>query len=510
MKNKIFISLLSLGIFLIGAWFVIQVGGSIGSKSSTKVLTEKKGTSIMDLEGDSKEGKQVKTFNITASSKQWNLNDETIVNAWTYNGTVPGEEIRVTEGDYVRVHLKNDLNVPVTIHWHGVVLPNKMDGVPGVTQDAVLPGEQFTYEFSADNPGTFWYHSHQHSSKQVDKGLYGALIVEEKEKQYQNDQTFIIDEWAVNQQKQNIMNMGSMMSGGMSGDGEADTKAMYDTLSINGKSGNQIDQINMKKGEKGRLRFINAGYQTHYVNFPDQSMKIVAVDGEDIINSSPPSTSLMEIAPGERIDVEFTKTNKTPQAVTLLSYNESTSPVSIPVKEDSVASKKDITQNSSINKSKAINSTTYKSEELLFTDLPKSDVQYTMELNMGMNMGEGMVFQINNDIFPNTAPIQVTEGDIVKVTLKNTGMLNHPMHLHGHRFQVVAKNGEPLENPVVKDLLNVKPGQTYEIYFKANNAGEWLFHCHDNNHADRGMVTILDYKNVYSPFKIGGDMKNKP
>ncbi|WP_377350730.1 multicopper oxidase domain-containing protein [Pontibacillus salicampi] len=121
-----------------------------------------------------------------------------------------------------------------------------------------------------------------------------------------------------------------------------------------------------------------------------------------------------------------------------------------------------------------------------------------------------MVFQINNDILPKTAPIQVTEGDIVKVRLKNTGMLNHHMHFHGHRFQVAAKNGKTLENPVVKDLLNIKPGQTYEIYFKANNAGEWLFHCHDNNHANRGMVTILDYKYVYSPFKLGEDTKNKP
>jgi len=110
-----------------------------------------------------------------------------------------------------------------------------------------------------------------------------------------------------------------------------------------------------------------------------------------------------------------------------------------------------------------------------------------------------MVFQINNDTFPDTEPLDVSKGDIVKVSLKNEGMLNHPMHLHGHRFQVVSKNSEKT-TPVVKDLINVKPGETYDIYFQADNQGEWLFHCHDNNHADRGMTTVVNYKGVYSPF----------
>ncbi|GGD13171.1 multicopper oxidase family protein [Pontibacillus salipaludis] len=486
------------GIILIGMWAFLKFQG--GSESAASVLNEAEGESIVDLQGDEKEGHPVKQFDLTASEEQWEINQDTSVQAWTYNQSVPGQEIRVKEGDYVKVHLKNNLDVPVTIHWHGVVLPNKMDGVPGITQDAVLPGEEFTYEFLADNPGTYWYHSHQHSSKQVDKGLYGAFIVEEDQSDYSQDHTFILDEWAIHSEKQSLTNMGSMMTGGMSGDGEADTKAMYDTLTINGKNESSLRPIDINEGESARLRFVNAGYQTHVVQFTDQ-MRVIAVDGEDV--TSHEKQSKLEIAPGERIDVEWTNKGGT---IRLLSQSEGSKDVRIPFKNGS--SKIGEQEKSS---GGLASGTSYKSKELLFDEIPENpDVTYKMNLNMGMNMGEGMVFQINEDTFPDTPPIQVKEGDLVKVELKNTGMLNHPMHLHGHRFQVVSKNGKKLNNPVVKDLINVKPGETYEVYFKANNKGEWLFHCHDNNHADRGMVTIVDYKSVYSPFEIGGGTKNAP
>ena len=140
----------------------------------------------------------------------------------------------------------------------------------------------------------------------------------------------------------------------------------------------------------------------------------------------------------------------------------------------------------------------------LFETVPDVDVSYNMDLSMGMNMGEGMTWQINDRVFPDTPPIQVEKGDIVRVDITNEGRLNHPMHLHGHRFQVEAEDG----GAVVKDLINMKPGESYTIYFEADNKGEWLFHCHDNNHADRGMVTIVDYTSVFSPFEL--NQTNQP
>jgi len=143
-----------------------------------------------------KPGQPVKGFNLTAMESNLQITEGVTLPVWTYNGAVPGQEIRVTQGDFVKVTLKNDLKVPVTIHWHGYPVSSETDGVPGVSQDAVLPGETFTYSFSADVAGTYWYHSHQESSEQVDKGLYGALIVEPKDAvRPDKDYTLLLDEW---------------------------------------------------------------------------------------------------------------------------------------------------------------------------------------------------------------------------------------------------------------------------------------------------------------------------
>ncbi|MFD1020333.1 multicopper oxidase family protein [Thalassobacillus hwangdonensis] len=483
------------------------------SRSDNQTLpngVKEDGESILNLKAEASGDRPIKEFKLTAKESDWKFDAENRVQAWTYNGTVPGKELRVQEGDYIKVDLKNELDVPVTIHWHGVILPNKMDGVPGLTQDAVQPGETFMYEFVAGDAGTYWYHSHQHSSEQVDKGLYGMFIVEEKEKTYAVDQSFILDEWAVNSEKESMSNMAGMMSGSMQGDGEADTKEMYDTYTVNGKTASEVEALVLEKGEKARVRLVNAGYQQHRLVFPEGTMKVIEVDGE-AVKGTANSSNVLEIAPGERMDVEITQKKAEPWVISGVDSPENSPGITIPVSPKKGV---DVTElkNATTNQSEAImEGTSAGSEELIFNEEPeKVDVSYTMDLNMGMNMGEGMVFQINNDTFPDTPPIRVEEGDVVKVDIKNSGRLNHPMHLHGHRFQVASKNGEKYDSPIVKDLLNVKPGETYVIYFKADNKGEWLFHCHDNNHADRGMVTVLDYEGVYSPFGLDGKADNQP
>ncbi|WP_026700759.1 multicopper oxidase family protein [Salibacterium aidingense] len=463
------------------------------------------GISILEVGAQEVRDRPVKTYELTAQETEWELGDGKQVNAWTYNGTVPGEALRVTKGDFVRVHLKNELDVPVTIHWHGVILPNKMDGVPGLTQDAVEPGESFTYEFIANDPGTYWYHSHQHSADQVDRGLYGSLVIEEKEPEYEQDEFFILDEWTTGSGDQGSFNMGGMMQGHMSGDGEMDTKQLYDTFTVNGKSGDAIEPLVMKEGETARLRFVNAGYQQHQLMFPEDSIKVIANDSEEV-SGEKGSAQVVEIAPGERIDVAYIKQSDEPAVIAENPNVENAGDMQIPVvSNENAVVQDDVTVPVS---SAMADGTSYGSEELLFKETPDPDVTYDMDLSMGMNMGEGMSFQINGQSFPETPPIKVEEGDIVKVNIKNEGRMNHPMHLHGHRFQVASKNGTSYDNPIVKDMIHVKPGEEYVVYFEADNKGEWLFHCHDNNHADLGMITIVDYKGVYSPFEIGGE--NQP
>lgn len=496
-KRMWFGSFMIIALIAVGVWVFFQ-SPFMQEKSAGEINSSEQGQSILDIQPIEAGSRPTKQFELTAKETDWEIQTGESVNAWTYNGTVPGEALRVQQGDFVQVELHNELEVPVTIHWHGVILPNRMDGVPGVTQDAVEPGESFTYEFIAEDAGTYWYHSHQHSSLQVDKGLYGPLVVEGKGEKPEHDEVFILDEWAVNQDRENWTNMGGMMMGSMQGDGEADTKEMYDTFTVNGKAGDAIDPLRMEEGETARLRFVNAGYQLHRLVFPEGSMEMLAVDAEPVQNSG--ERNVLEIAPGERIDVLYTKgeegeiIGETPsvensQDMQILVLSSDSDGENLQVKAEDAATSK---------------GTSHASKDLLFETVPDVDVSYNMDLSMGMNMGEGMTWQINDRVFPDTPPIQVEKGDIVRVDITNEGRLNHPMHLHGHRFQVEAEDG----GAVVKDLINVKPGESYTIYFEADNKGQWLFHCHDNNHADRGMVTIVDYTSVFSPFEL--NQTNQP
>ncbi|SFP97454.1 multicopper oxidase family protein [Salibacterium halotolerans] len=502
MNRKWVGSLLIVILLGIGGWMFFNSFYNSGGQYDTD---SKEGISILEVDAQEAGERPIKTFDLTAQATEWDIGEEKKVNAWTYNGTVPGEALRVTEDDFVRVHLKNELDVPVTIHWHGVILPNKMDGVPGLTQDAVQPGESFTYEFIANDPGTYWYHSHQHSAVQVDKGLYGSFVIEKKEPEYERDEFFLLDEWATGSDSQNSLNMGGMRQGHMSGDGEMDTKQLYNTFTVNGKIGKDIEPLVMEKGETARLRFVNAGYQQHQLVFPEGSMKVIANDAGEVTGEKG-SSQVVEIAPGERIDVAYTKQGEETEVIAENPVVENAEDMKIPVvsKENG-----DIQNSIPVSSSSDIaDGTSYGSEELLFETTPEADVTYDMDLSMGMTMGEGMSFQINDQTFPETPPIRVEEGNIVKVHITNSGMMNHPMHLHGHRFQVASKNGTAYGNPIVKDLIHVKPGEEYVVYFEANNKGEWLFHCHDNNHADLGMVTVVDYQGVYSPFNIEEQLRS--
>ncbi|MDE8565791.1 multicopper oxidase family protein, partial [Anoxybacillus rupiensis] len=261
-----------------------------------------------------------KEINLTAKEALLQINDKVKLPVYTYNGSVPGAQIRIKQGETVKINLKNELPEPVTIHWHGYPVPNSQDGIPGITMDAVKPGETFTYEFTATVPGTYWYHSHQESAKQVDKGLYGTLIVEPKnEEKVDRDYTLVLDEWMSNPDEGNMdmsgMDHSNMGHGNSSDDKEMDMSSMshdmsmYDIFTINGKSGSAVKPLKVKKGEKVRLRLINAGYMPHKLHLHGHEFKIVATDGQPLKDPQPIKDELLNIAPGERYDIEFTANN---------------------------------------------------------------------------------------------------------------------------------------------------------------------------------------------------------
>jgi len=239
----------------------------------------------------------VKVFELTAKAVQWPILDGVTVTAYTYNGTVPGPMIRVTEGDQVRVIVKNELPVPTTIHWHGVEVPNSMDGVPGVTQDPIQPGETFTYEFTAKPAGTFMYHSHYDGDVQVGAGLYAPFIIEPKEPEANPpavDKVLMISEWRMT----DGLTYAAMPVSGM--------EPNYFT--INGKSFPSTETITVKKGDRVRLRLIAIGQFIHPMHLHGFSFKIVATDGHPVPEAAQLTKDTISVAPGERYDIEFVAT----------------------------------------------------------------------------------------------------------------------------------------------------------------------------------------------------------
>ncbi|MBE4938700.1 multicopper oxidase family protein [Bacillus thuringiensis] len=508
---------------------------TIQTETATKPLKVEKGAEVT----------------LIAKEEKQKLSNGVIVPVWTFNGSSPGPEIRVKKGEKVKVTLKNELSAPVSIHWHGYPVPNNMDGIPGVTQDAVEPGKSFTYEFEANVPGTYWYHSHQDSVNQLDRGLYGALIVEDTKEKYDKDYTLMLDEWVTDKEEMNKqlkemtkgqignkskgneneeknddkngmdhsgMDMGSDQkdSGNMAGMDHGNMKmeghdmSMYDLFTINGKSGDLVVPLKVNKGDKVRFRLVNAGYLSHDIHVHGHDIKVIATDGQPINDPKVIKDKVISIAPGERYDIEFTANKTGKWYVEDHSKNKGAKGMKAVIEYGGSKEMKDKADEKE--KLPKVDIMKYGTKKLgSFTLNQEYTATYNMDLNTQMN-GNEMVYTINGKVFPDIDPIQVKKGDLVKVKLVNRSKMDdHPMHLHGHFFQVLSKDGKPIEgSPIVKDTLNLKPGEEYEVAFVADNPGEWMFHCHDLHHASAGMVTEVNYTDYKSDYVPNQNIPNKP
>ncbi|WP_426452986.1 multicopper oxidase family protein [Paenibacillus sp. S-38] len=405
----------------------------------------------------------LREFRLTASQTVKELDDGRTENVWAFNGLTPGPEIRVSQGDRIRVMLVNeDITEGVTLHWHGIELPCSQDGVAGVTQDVVNPGEQFTYEFIAGSPGTYWYHSHQASSEQVKKGLLGPFIVEPKEDafDYNREETLLVQE----------LNGSYLLNGS--------TKELT---------------IDAAPGEAIRLRLIHAANETETVSVYGAPYRIIAMDGHDLNEPGELDHHQFRMGAGQRYDLLL----QMPQQgkVTLVSGSGLKMSLGSGSEPDTPAGLALFTW------------TDYGApvQSPPMTDLP---VDRSQTLTLGRNV---FINTINGKSFHEIPPVIVKEGDRVKITLTNEGGGDHPFHLHGHTFQVLSRNGKPLSgSPVVLDTLLTQQDETYEIYVIADNPGLWMMHCHNLMHASMGMSMMFNYEGVTTPYRVGTKSGNLP
>jgi manganese oxidase len=216
----------------------------------------------------------VKVFELTCQQTRWEVEAGRTIDAFTYNGIVPGPEIRVTEGDRVRILVHNQMEQSTAVHWHGLIVPNEMDGVPYLTQPPIKPGETFVYEFEAKNPGSHMYHSHHNATVQVTRGMLGAFIIEPKDKSqdppHDSDYTMILNDTGIG-------------------------------LTINGKSFPYTDGIVARLGERIRIRYMNEGLLVHPMHLHGLEQLVFARDGWNLPH--PYYCDTVNVAPGERYDV---------------------------------------------------------------------------------------------------------------------------------------------------------------------------------------------------------------
>jgi FtsP/CotA-like multicopper oxidase with cupredoxin domain len=432
----------------------------------------------------------VKHFTLTAAETQ--IDGET---RWALNGSVPGPELRVSQGDRVQVTLINHLPASTTLHWHGVVLPNAEDGVAGVTQDAVAPGAEYTYEFVANEPGTYWYHSHQQTEEQLPRGLFGALVV-------------LPASGGVAEQRDY-----TLLLHGDSGH-----------VSINGAS--DAVHFEANPGETVRLRLINA-VVPGMDGGPEAPLllgapaKVVALDGRDLIAPSDLGQTRIPLGMGQRADLVFTM----PQSggVQLVDTELAGETTAVQQFFTSSATPQFATATIGDGQPPATGDATNaplfdllhygeSAPDAVASTTPDQVVPVVLGEHPGMRDGRPqLVHTINGADSPSVPPITVSEGQIVRLHIVNSTAEYHPMHLHGHVMSVLSVDDQPVQgSPIHQDSILVGPHQTIDVAFATNNPGVWMFHCHVLLHAGMGMTTSVNYVGYSTPFEMGARSGNMP
>ena len=238
----------------------------------------------------------VKVFDLDVSVIEWNILPDQSVEAYAFNRQVPGPRIRVTEGDRLRINVTNDLPEATSVHWHGMIVPNRMDGAADVTQEPIEPGETFTYEFTAGEAGTYFYHSHKEPDRQQGLGMYGALIVDPEDPgrdvayDYDEEMVVQLQEWL---ERDGYTYPAMTMEG-----------ALPNYFTINGKSYPETETVNMEVGERLRIRFIGSNNNfVHLMHVHGGPFEIVETDGNVVPEEARLLKDTVNVGPGERYDV---------------------------------------------------------------------------------------------------------------------------------------------------------------------------------------------------------------
>ncbi len=421
-------------------------------------------------------------FRLEASSFNWEIAPGKIIEAWGFNNQLPGPVLRVKKGDEVVVRVKNNLPEPTMVHWHGIRLPASMDGT-GEVQKPIQPGEEFEYRFTVPDAGTFWYHSHENETEQMERGLYGSLIVEDDQDPVVDaDKVFMIDDM-----KLDADNRFTKAGWFLPRIRERHDGREGDTLLINGK---EVPEINVSAGQVERWRFINASSARYFVlHLSGKSFQIMATDGG--LLEKPVTVNEVLITPGERMDIvagPFTEGENF--SIESLPYNRMTF---LKPRRQTFAT----VRVGGARPSKAFLPATLRTiETLALQDAP---ITRKVNFSIGASLKNGMDFLVNGDVHTSDEPVKIGELQVWEVA--NTSLMDHPFHLHGFFFQVLEVNGKAPEYRAWKDTVNLPPRSRVKIaWVPDNRPGKWMYHCHIIEHHAAGMMAHFEVVDGSKPY----------
>ncbi len=436
----------------------------------------------------------VREIGLEARELDWELAPGKMVKGMAYNGSIPGPEIRVREGERLRVTLRNALREPTTIHWHGVDVPNAMDGVPGVTQEPVAAGQTFVYEFVARPAGTRWYHTHFSEHRQLDLGLYAPLIIEPARPEpfrFDREHTLVLDDWATGSTSAIAGTTEGKTGrrggkGGMLGGRGGGQERPYDTMTVNGKAWPATEPLRLRKGEQVRLRLINASADhTHVIRLAGHRLQVTHTDGNPLVE--PVAVDAVPIAPSERYDLLVSADRPGAWILTCLQPGHADAGEKVLVVYEGHERAESAAPDDRVADRSLWHYGLGRGRDTLRVPSGQ-ERRHVLTLSGGMGSD---LWLVNGRKYPHTDPLRLRRGDLARVRFINQSKEAHPMHLHGQSFKVVAIKGRRFAAPIVKDSVDVEPHTgSVDAEFTAHNPGDWFLHCHKPMHMEGGMIVL--------------------
>lgn len=432
-------------------------------------------TRAEDLDAD--EGVLEVDLRAAVASADWGVGSGTEV--WAYNGLVPGPVLYAEVGDTLRARVRNDLpDADTTVHWHGMRVPNDMDGVTWV-QDPIAPGGSFTYEFTIPDSGTWWYHPHLFSPEQVERGLQGVLVATDPEDPPVHlERVLVLDDV-------DLTPTGEIAPFELDESNINTELGRYgNTLLVNGSPVNDAPvRAEAAAGEVERWRLVNtANARTLVLGLAGADWRVIAEDGTRL---DPPQTvSTLTLASGQRADLEVLPAD---QDVTL------THTIQTPEGEDLPY---DLFVATVDRPRKAAAPLDWPTPDLPAIEEPTQEV--TLTLDSVEESTSAITWTINGSAWTSCEdmlggdPIPVAEDTPTALTIVNNSTMEHPFHLHGQLMQLLAIDGVAPDYAGQRDTYLARGEQTLELYTRFDNPGIWMAHCHILEHTARGMMTAFE------------------